>query len=105
MKWYGGVPIITEVQEPVAGAITPRSTTKACVNFICEDLERSAQLLAPFTENGGWSSSDFGRVTSGTALALKGRTLLLYASPLFNRKMMWNVGGKLIMKSLLIYPE
>lgn len=50
MKWYGGVPIITEVQEPVAGAITPRSTTKACVDFICEDLERSAQLLAPFTE-------------------------------------------------------
>lgn len=86
VKWYGGVPIITEVQEPVAGAITPRSTTKACVNFICEDLERSAQLLAPFTENGGWPSSDFGRVTSGTALALKGRTLLLYASPLFNRK-------------------
>lgn len=67
-------------------AITPRSTTKACVDFICEDLERSAQLLAPFTENGGWPSSDFGRVTSGTALALKGRTLLLYASPLFNRK-------------------
>lgn len=30
--------------------------------------------------------SDFGRVTSGTALALKGRTLLLYASPLFNRQ-------------------
>ena len=86
VKWYGGVPIITEVQEPVAGAITPRSTTKACVDFICEDLERSAQLLAPFTENGGWPSSDFGRVTSGTALALKGRTLLLYASPLFNRK-------------------
>ena len=88
VKWYGGVPIITEVQEPVAGAITPRSTTKACVDFICEDLERSAQLLAPFTVNGGWPSRDYGRVTSGTALALKGRTLLLYASPLFNRKMM-----------------
>ena len=86
VKWYGGVPIITEVQEPVAGAIVPRSTTKACIDFICGDLERSAQLLASFTENGGWPSSDFGRVTSGTALALKGRALLLYASPLFNRK-------------------
>lgn len=85
VKWYGGVPIITEVQEPVAESAVPRSTTKACVEFICEELDRSAELLAPFTTSGGWASDNYGRVTSGTALALKGRLLVLYASPLFNR--------------------
>lgn len=86
VKWYGGVPIIKDVQDIVAESVVPRSTTKECVDFICEDLDLSAELLAPFTTNGGWTSSDFGRVTSGTALALKGRILLLYASPVFNRK-------------------
>lgn len=45
----------------------------------------SAKLLAPYTMNGGWDSGNFGRITTGTALALKGRVLLLWASPLFNR--------------------
>ncbi len=86
VKWYGGVPVITEVQDPVEESVVPRSTTRQCVDFICEDLDRASQLLAPFTTNGGWTSSDdYGRITSGTALALKGRVLLLYASPLFNR--------------------
>lgn len=86
VKWYGGVPIIEEVQDPVAESVVPRSTTKQCIDFICKDLDRANELLAPFTTAGGWASSDdYGRVTSGTALALKGRVLLLYASPLFNR--------------------
>lgn len=85
VKWYGGVPIITEVQDPVAESVVPRSTTKTCVDFICEDLDHAATLLAPFTTAGGWKQDDYGRVTSGTALALKGRLLVLYASPLFNR--------------------
>ena len=79
MKWYGGVPIITEVQEPVESSVVPRSSAKDCFKFICDDLERAETLLAPFTGAGQWMSGDnYGRVTSGTALALKGRTLLLY---------------------------
>ena len=85
VKWYGGVPIITEVQEPVEGSFTPRSSAKACIEFIVNDLNESAKRLSAATANGGWGSSDWGRVTSGTALALKGRVLLLWASPLFNR--------------------
>ena len=87
VKWYGGVPIVTEVQEPVEGVYTPRSTTKECIEFICSDLDIAAQKLAAETMSGGWSNSsdDWGRVTTGTALALKGRVLLLWASPLFNR--------------------
>ncbi|WP_289388274.1 RagB/SusD family nutrient uptake outer membrane protein [uncultured Duncaniella sp.] len=86
VKWYGGVPIITEVQPPLATSVTPRSTTKQCIEFICSDLDHSAELLKPFTTKGGWSTGEYGRVTSGTALALKGRVLLLWASPLFNRE-------------------
>ena len=85
VKWYGGVPIVTEMLDPVADNYTPRSTTKETIDFILNDLEQSATLLAPFTLGGGWGSGDYGRVTTGTALALKGRVLLLWASPLFNR--------------------
>lgn len=93
VKWYGGVPIIKEVQDIVAESVVPRSSAKDCFDFICDDLNRSAELLKPFTTNGGWTADDFGRVTSGTSLALLGRVRLLYASPLFNRtndKARWN---------------
>lgn len=84
-KWYGGVPIVTEVQDPLEGSVTPRSSAKAVYEFILSDLNKAADLLASKTENGGWTGSDWGRVTSGTALALKGRVMLLWCSPLFNR--------------------
>ncbi len=87
VRYYGGVPIITEVQDPVEGVYTPRSTTKETIEFICSDLDKAAAMLAPFTMSGGWtSSSRWGYVTTGTALALKGRVLLLWASPIFNRQ-------------------
>ncbi len=85
VKWYGGVPIVTDVLEPVAESFTPRSSAKACFDFILEDLSKAADMLREQTTHGGWSGSDYGRVTTGTALALKGRVLLLWASPLFNR--------------------
>lgn len=85
VKWYGGVPIITEVLEPVETNSTPRSTTKECIDFICDDLDNAARMLTASTTHGGWAGGDWGRVTSGTALALKGRVLLLWASPIFNR--------------------
>ena len=82
VKWYGGVPIVTDVLDPVESSFTPRSSAKQCIEFIVEDLDKAAELL----KGKVWSGSDYGRVTSGTALALKGRVLLLWASPLFNRK-------------------
>jgi hypothetical protein len=86
VKWYGGVPIVTSLLDPTEDAYTPRSTTKETIEFILSDLKKSAELLEPYTASGGWqSSSDWGRVTTGTALALKGRVLLLWASPIFNR--------------------
>ena len=81
VQWFGGVPIVKEILEPVEESVVPRSSTKACIEFIVSDLEHSAQLLG----NTVWSGNDFGRVTAGTACALKGRALLLWASPIFNR--------------------
>lgn len=104
VKWYGGVPIIKEVQDPVAESFVQRSSTKECIDFMCEDLDNAAKLLEPYTTNGGWASSDdYGRVTSGTALALKGRILLLWASPLFNRandKSRWDAAYECISQSI-----
>ncbi len=85
LKWYGGVPIVTETKDPVSGNSTPRSSAREVKDFILSDLDRASSMLASKTMNGGWSGTDYGRVTSGTAVALKGRVLLLWASPLFNR--------------------
>lgn len=84
VKTYGGVPIIKTVQaadvSEAQNLIVPRSTTKECIDFICEDLETASSLLPE-----RWGGDDFGRITKGAALALAGRARLLYASPLFNR--------------------
>lgn len=87
-KWYGGVPIVDYVQNAVPGVESkPRSSAKEVFEFICKDLDIAAQKLKVATGNGGWDSpaEDWGRVTTGTALALKGRVMNLWASPIFNR--------------------
>lgn len=85
VRYYGGVPLVKTVQDPVAGSVTPRSSAKACFEFICDDLDRAARMLYKKTVEGRWSTNDYGHVTTAAALALKGRVLNLWASPLFNR--------------------
>ena len=88
VKIYGGIPIITEAQNPIVGddgglsLVVARSTTKECIDFICNDLDLSISNLPV-----GWDSpsTNYGRITKGAAMALQGRARLLYASPLFNR--------------------
>jgi hypothetical protein len=84
VRTYGGIPIIDHVQatdvSEAAGSIVPRATTKECIDFICSDLAKAAKMLPA-----RWDGDNFGRITSGAALALQGRARLLYASPLFNR--------------------
>lgn len=85
VKLYGGVPIIDYVQDPIGTGedkIVPRSTTKDCIDFICNDFENAGKMLPAKWENAG---EDYGRVISGLAYAMKGKMLLFYASPLFNR--------------------
>jgi len=89
VKIYGGVPIVDHVQNPIIGnsggltLVIPRATSKACIDFICNNLDSAANYLPA-----NWSASsatDYGRITAGAALALQGRARMLYASPLFNR--------------------
>lgn len=84
-KWYGGVPIVTEVLDPKPESFTPRSSTKATYEFIISDLNTAADMLKAKTANGGWDGGNWGRVSTATALALKGRVMLWWASPIFNR--------------------
>ena len=88
-KWYGGVPLVTDVLEPVEGdaSFTPRSSAKATKEFIENDLNKAAELLGgkKMSGNDSYANPLYGRVSSGTALALKGRLLTLWCSPLFNR--------------------
>ena len=84
---YGGVPIVTTAQNAILGdgsskdeLEVQRSSTADCIDFICEDLDKAIAMLP-----GKWDNSNWGRITSGAAAALKGRLLLAYASPLFNR--------------------
>lgn len=79
-KWYGGVPLVTEVLDPLETSVTPRSTSKATYEFILNDLNTAISML-PKTA----TSTSYGRVTKATALALRGRLMLLWCSPLFNR--------------------
>jgi len=85
VRLYGGVPIVLDPQDPITtGDISsleiPRSKTSECIAQILSDLDMAQSLLPGKWDNGNW-----GRITSGAAAALKGRVLLTYASPLFNR--------------------
>lgn len=85
VRYYGGVPIVKNTLAVNSGSAVPRSSARECVKFIIEDLDKAAKMLEKRTLHSSWSASDYGRVTTGTALALKSRVLLLWASPLFNR--------------------
>ncbi|MDR0988428.1 MAG: RagB/SusD family nutrient uptake outer membrane protein [Prevotellaceae bacterium] len=83
VKIYGGVPLIDHPQNPIPegnSLIVPRSSTKECIDFVCNDFQTAAEKL-PAT----WADTNWGRVTKSTAMAMMGRARLLYASPLFNR--------------------
>lgn len=89
MRVYGGVPIVTKVE--AASALDssikhPRASTEQVVDQIISDFDSAAMLL-PAT----WGANDYGRFTSGAALAMKSRVLLTYASPLFNKN--WDNSG------------
>lgn len=77
----GGVPLILKFQDisNVPSLFVSRNSTSECVEQIIKDLDEAIASL-PDT----WSGNDYGRIDKGCAMALKGRVLLQYASPLFN---------------------
>jgi starch-binding outer membrane protein, SusD/RagB family len=84
VRTYGGVPIVLHVQEASstdASIQIPRSTATECFAQIARDFDSAAALLPPTWSTPG---TNYGRFTSGAALAMKSRVLLTAASPLFN---------------------
>ncbi|WP_205942351.1 RagB/SusD family nutrient uptake outer membrane protein [Pedobacter sp. SYP-B3415] len=84
VRLYGGVPLALTPQNPVASdgisLEIPRSSTSECIRQINADIDQAIALLP-----GKWTGADWGRMTSGAAAALRGRVMLTWASPLFNR--------------------
>lgn len=79
-KRYGAMPIVDRKLQVDDEQKIPRATLEEFVNYIVADCEESARLL----KNVRYTSAQRGRVTDVAALALKARTLLYAASPLFN---------------------
>lgn len=81
-KRYGAVPIVDHyilASEGEAVLKMPRNSVDEVVDFIVKLCDESS-LNLPET----YEAIDYGRVTKGAALALKAKTLLYAASPLFN---------------------
>lgn len=73
-RLYGGVPIIQEVPDVNSEILyKPRAPRKETVDFIIQDLT-DATLDLPLKSD--LTSEDVGRITKGTALALKARVAL-----------------------------
>lgn len=85
VRLYGGVPLVLEAQDSNVddpNNQTPRSTSGEVIDQIVADLEMAQTLLE---EGRAYTEEDAGRITASAAAALKGRVLLTWASPLFNR--------------------
>ncbi len=87
LKLYGGVPLVLEPQNPIIvegdhSKEIQRSSSAETLAQIEKDLDLAISLLPGKWDN---SATNWGRITSGAAAALKGRVLLTWASPLFNR--------------------
>lgn len=84
MRQYG--PVIILPNETIAPDATidqfsfPRNTMDECVDFVVNEIDAALPFL-PVTQG---STLEYGRVKKGMALAIKARTLLYAASPLFN---------------------
>jgi hypothetical protein len=77
---YGGVPLVLEVQptDNLDALSMERNTTSESIAQIVKDLDEAITALP-----NNWPGED-GKITKGAAMALKGRVLLFYASPMFN---------------------
>jgi hypothetical protein len=82
VKRYGGVPLILEPQKLTDDLLVKRSTTSATMQQIIADLDSAIAYLPAASATSATQNN--GRVHKGTALAIKGRVLLFYASPQFD---------------------
>jgi hypothetical protein len=81
VRLYGGVPLVLEPQGLNDDLYVSRNRTSECIAQIVKDLDESINSELPWS----WSGDDAGRISKASALALKARVLLYWASPQFNR--------------------
>lgn len=78
---FGGVPLILKPQDVTnkESLFVARNKTSECVTQIVADLDLAIASLPD-----QWDNANYGRIDKGAAMALKGKVLLWYASPMFN---------------------
>ncbi|HEV8265971.1 MAG TPA: RagB/SusD family nutrient uptake outer membrane protein, partial [Gemmatimonadales bacterium] len=81
VKRYGGVPLVLNPQALTDSLLVSRDSTSKVVRQIVADLDSAIALLPAVAAGSGQND---GHLHRGTAMALKGRVLLYYASPQFN---------------------
>ena len=82
VRRYGGVPLVLAPQELTDSLLVSRATTTQTMAQVISDLDSAIAMLPVVSATSGANN---GRVHKGTAMAMKGRVLLFYASPEFNR--------------------
>ncbi|MBT1687611.1 RagB/SusD family nutrient uptake outer membrane protein [Dawidia soli] len=79
LSWYGGVPIITSTFDlGQADYDVARNSAEEVAAFIVAECDAAVEKL------GGVTTTPVGRATMEAAMAVKARTLLYIASPLYN---------------------
>lgn len=78
-KRYGGVPILDHLATLEENLNLPRNSTEEVYKFIIMNCDSAIKVLPK-----SYDGSNTGRATLGTAYALKCRTFLYAASPLYN---------------------
>jgi hypothetical protein len=81
VKRYGGVPLILHAQSLNDDLFVKRNKTSECVKQILTDLDSAIAYLPAIAPT---DPANDGHVHKGTAMAVKGRVLLYYASPQFD---------------------
>lgn len=77
IRFFGGVPLITEVYGLDDDFNVSRDSYHDVVNFIVKELDEAKEMVLSTASGGDW-----GRVTKGAVLALKSQVLLYAASKL-----------------------
>jgi hypothetical protein len=80
LKRYGAIPLATRVFDREEDLNLPRNTYNECVQQIAVDCDSAIDRLPEWVQS--WNTTNRGRATQASAMALKSRLLLYAASPL-----------------------
>lgn len=101
LKRYGGAPLVGDKIFTLDDNLElPRNTFAECVNYIVSECDAIKDKLRLET-GANYTTSDWGRIPKGAAIALKCRVYLYAASPLFNGG---GVEANANLKALTGYP-